>query len=85
MRLEHDPDADALYIYLRENPYAYGRELDDLRNVDYAMDNKPVGIELLNVSGGVLLDNLPEREAVEQLVLAHGIEIRTQPASSGKL
>ena len=81
MRLEHDPEANAVYVYLRELPYAYGRELDDSRNIDYAAGNEPIGIELLNVSLGVELTDLPEREAVGQVLRDNDITILAQPAA----
>lgn len=56
---ELDPDADALYIKLADKPYAYGEELDHERRVDYAEDRTPIAIELLTVSQGVNLRDLP--------------------------
>ena len=80
MRLEYDPDVHAVYIYLRELPYAFGENLDDSRRVDFAADHKPIGIELLNVHLGVDLGYLPEQEAVTRLLQQHGIKILTQSA-----
>jgi len=75
MRLEYDREADAVYIWLRDLPYAFGEDLDHARRVDYAADQKPIGIELLNVSKGVNLDDLPERPAVEKLLVEHHIRV----------
>ena len=77
MRLDYDEDADAVYIYLHEAPYAFGEDLDSERRIDYAPDGKPIGIELLNVSHGVNLDGAPQREAVSPLLAQHGIKIVT--------
>ena len=70
MRYEYDPEADALYIYLppEGRSYSYGRDLDPERRIDYAPDGVPVGIELLCVSRGVKLDDLPARDAVKQIL-----------------
>ncbi|MBI3796349.1 MAG: DUF2283 domain-containing protein [Deltaproteobacteria bacterium] len=70
MRYEYDSEADALYIYLppEDRPYSYGRDLDAERRIDYATDGVPVGIELLCVSHGVKLDDLPVRETVRQIL-----------------
>ena len=38
MRLEYDKEADAIYIKLSDMPYAYGKDLDDLRRIDYDAD-----------------------------------------------
>ena len=73
MRFEHDKEADALYIWLRELPIAFGVDLDHSRHIDYAADQKPVGVELLNVSKGVNLDDVPERASVERLLEEHRI------------
>jgi len=70
MRYEYDSEADALYIYLppEGRPYDYGRDLDAERRIDYAKDGAPIGVELLCVSRGVKLDDLPARETVRQVL-----------------
>ena len=68
MRIEYDVKADAIYIYLDDRPVDHTQKLDDLRYVDYARDDTPVGIELLCVSGGVVTNDLPERTQVESLL-----------------
>jgi uncharacterized protein YuzE len=73
MEFEYDPEADAVYIRLRDLPYAFGEDLDHARRIDYAADQKPIGIELLNVSHGVNLADLPARPEVDRLLAAHGI------------
>ena len=42
-RIEYDREADAVYIYLRDVPYAYGKDLDDLRRIDYDANDNPRG------------------------------------------
>ncbi len=71
----HDPEADAIYIRLRDLPYAFGEDLDRERRVDYGEDGKPIGIELLCVSQGVLLDDLPEAGKIELLLREQGVEV----------
>lgn len=68
MELKHDKQADAIYIYLSDKPYSYGKDLDDERRVDYASDNTPIGVELLNVSKGVNLDGLPRRAEIAKVL-----------------
>ena len=80
MHLEHDPEVNAVYIYLLDLPQAYTEELDDSRILDYAADDKPIGIELLNVQHGIILDGLPEREAVEKLLKEHGLKVLASPS-----
>ena len=59
MEVKYDSEADAIYVYLDNKPYVFGKELDDERRIDYATDNTPIGIELLDVSYGVNLTDLP--------------------------
>ena len=76
MRLEHDRDADAIYVWLRDGVVqAFGEHLDDSRYVDFGDDRRPVGVELLNVSRGVDTDGLPEREAIGRLLASHRVEV----------
>ena len=75
MRLEHDREAKAIYITLREGTYAYGEDLGSERRIDYDSSGVPLGIELLNVSQGVDLDDLPESEEVGRLLAAHDIPV----------
>ena len=75
MRVEYDERADAIYIRLRDAPYAYGKVLDDDRNIDYDADHAPIGVELLNVSLGVNPDDLPERDAIVRALDDHHIKV----------
>jgi uncharacterized protein YuzE len=75
MRIEYDVRADAIYIYLDDRPVDHTRKLDDLRYVDYARDDTPVGIELLCVSEGVVTNDLPKRTQVESLLEKRHIKI----------
>ncbi len=52
-------EVDAAYIYLRDLPYSFGESVDYRRRVDYAADHQPIGIELLYVSDGVNISDLP--------------------------
>ena len=74
MKLKHDKIADAIYIKLSNMPYAYGKDLDDLRRIDYASDNTPRGVELLCVSEGVNLDSLPHVDEVAKVLEAKRIK-----------
>ncbi len=64
LRVDYDREADALYVTLREAPCAYTRALGDFRNVDYAADDGPVGIEWLRVSEGVDLTDVPQAREI---------------------
>ncbi|MGI8968778.1 MAG: DUF2283 domain-containing protein [Chloroflexota bacterium] len=73
--IEYDWEANAVYIRLRDVPYAYGADLDHERRVDYGSDRQPIGIELTCVRGGVNLDNLPEAKVVARLLEKHKIPV----------
>ena len=75
MRVELDESVEAIYIHLRDIPYAFGEDLDDSRRIDFGADGQPIGIELLNVDLGVRTDGLPEREAIEKLLERYNIKV----------
>ena len=67
LRVEYDPAADALAIDFPgfgAGASAHMVRLDRDRALDYDADGRLVSIELLNVSQGVHLDDLPETEVV---------------------
>jgi hypothetical protein len=74
MKLKHDKIADAIYIKLSNMSYAYGKDLDDLRRIDYASDNTPRGVELLCVSKGVNVESLPRKSEIAEALEASGIK-----------
>ncbi len=68
MSFEYDKDADAIYIRFSSTEYAYGKDLDNERRIDYDSNGNPIGVELLCVSKGVILDDLPNRKEIEKLL-----------------
>jgi len=75
MHAEYDKNADAIYIYLYDKPVDHTEKLDDLRYIDYARDDTPVGIELLCVSDGVITNDLPQRARIEKLLEKYHIKL----------
>jgi len=75
MKIDHDTQADAMYIHLSNKPYAYGRDLDDWRRIDYSADNLPIGIELLNVSEGINGSDLPNFGELANDIKSYGIQV----------
>jgi uncharacterized protein YuzE len=73
--LRYDKEAGAIYLRLSDEPYAYGEELDPERRIDYATSGKPIGVELLCVSSGVDLRNLPAQEVISNLLAKHRIKV----------
>jgi uncharacterized protein YuzE len=74
MKIKYDREADAIYIYLSSKPYAYGKDLDDERRVDYTSDNTPMGVELLCASEGVNLEGLPNVDEIAEAIEGKGIK-----------
>lgn len=66
MKIEYDPEANALYITLREARIAETAEVTESLAVDLGEDGRPIGIEILDVRellgpeglGKVTLENL---------------------------
>lgn len=75
MRITYDPEADAVYVTLRDVPYAFGETLDPDRRIDYGRDRKPIGIELLNVHRGVNVADLPHAEEIARRLRDLGIPV----------
>ncbi len=73
MYIKYDKQADAVYILLSNKPYAYGKDLDNERRIDYDADGNPRGVELLCVSTGVIIDDLPNRVEIERALESRGI------------
>ena len=74
-RFEHDTEADAAYIRLSDHPYAFGVDLDPDRHIDYDAEGRPIGVELLNVSAGVNVRDLPRAPMIEHLLRQHDIRV----------
>lgn len=83
MKYKYDAEADAIYVYLSNKPYAYGKDLDEGRRIDYASDSTPIGVELLGVSEGVNIDGLPKKEAIAEVLEIKGIKIYTIETKRG--
>ena len=64
----YSEQADAAYVHLAEGQVATTESLDDLRMIDYSGDGRVIGIELLDVSDGVDLRDIPQRPLVEALL-----------------
>ena len=71
----YDDQADAIYIRLSDKEYCYGEELDRERRIDYAADGTLVGVELLCVSTGVDLRDLPQQKVIAELLAKHRIKV----------
>lgn len=49
MKITYDPDADAMYIYLKEGKSFKTKEVDDNTILDYDNKGNVIGIEILFV------------------------------------
>ena len=75
LKCTYDRKADAVYVYLANKPYCYTKPLDNMRYIDYALDDTPIGVELLGVSNGVNTDDLPNSREITQVL--ENMEIKT--------
>ena len=75
MEIKYDRKADAIYVQLSSAPYAYGKDLDSERRIDYDSHGKPRGIEITCVSQGVDLDDLPYSAELERRLKLHNIKL----------
>ncbi|HEY8694405.1 MAG TPA: DUF2283 domain-containing protein [Chloroflexota bacterium] len=81
MRVEHDPDADALYVHLSNGEYHHGEDLDAERRVDFAANGGAVGIEFLNVSRGIDLRGVPAQAEVARALEKLGLKVLSRSPS----
>ena len=72
-QVQVDHSADALYVRLHDAPVDETMEFGDLRNVDYSSDGDVVGVEFLEITAGIRLDGLPERQRLQVALSAHGL------------
>lgn len=62
MHYSYDPQADALYIYLRDDaPISETVQVDDRRNVDLDDQGQAVGIEVLSPGSSFQIQDLISR------------------------
>lgn len=72
----HDPEADAIYVYLPGDEVARSHSLDDLRVIDYSKSGSVVGVEFLGVGGGIDLQDVPFSDKVEKAIGDLGLGIK---------
>jgi len=58
MRVRYDEQVDILYIRLKETPYHESDEIREGFILDYDKDNNVIGIEILDASEYLSLDEL---------------------------
>jgi len=69
MRYIYDDEADALYVYLREDgEVARSVVVDEGRTIDFGPDGEPVGIEVLGASAGIHVSDLSRRFDLQEYV-----------------
>lgn len=58
MEISLDLEADALYVRFREGDFATNKKVDDETILDYDAEGRLLGIEVLNVSRRIPLEEL---------------------------
>jgi uncharacterized protein YuzE len=82
VKFDYDVEADAVYISLNNKTYAYGKDVDNQRRVDYSSDDTPIGIELLCVSRGVNIAGLPHSTEISRLLKSNNIKTHSASAKN---
>jgi uncharacterized protein YuzE len=75
LQVNHDPEANALYVLFSDRPYAFGEDIDHERRIDYTADGTPIGVELLCVDRGVDLTGLPHADRIAEALRPYDIRI----------
>ncbi len=63
----YDVDADALYINLRNGQVARQIEVSSTVVADVAADGAPIGVEVLNASAGLAVEEIASRLALNEI------------------
>jgi uncharacterized protein YuzE len=74
-KVRYDHEAQAIYVRLSDKAYAYGEDIDHERRVDYAADGTPVGVEFLCVDEGVDLSDIPQADAIADVLRPYDIRV----------
>ncbi len=78
VEVSYDPEADAIYVRFSEpEGRVRTKRIDDRRLVDYDENGSLVGVELLFVSQGVRLEDVPEADRIRDAMQSF-----PQPASA---
>lgn len=71
-RVNVNDAGDILYVRLSDAAIHTTREFGDYRMVDYDSQGHVVGVEFLQIAGGIDMDGLPENRRLQTVLLAHG-------------
>ena len=71
-----DSEAGSLYVRLNQSAVHRTRTFGDFRMVDYDAAGGIVGVEFLQINGGIELDGLPEYRRLHTALVAHGLRER---------
>jgi uncharacterized protein YuzE len=74
--VDYDAEADTIYVALQAADVDHTTSLDDHRLLDIASDGSLIGVEFIDVSGGVDTSDLPLRRHVEQLIVASRLPVK---------
>ena len=75
MEYQYDANTDCAYILINDLPHAYSKEADETRIIDYAKDGGVIGVELLYVSSGVDVSDLPYQSQISEFLDKHHIKV----------
>jgi len=73
--VKYDKEADMLCVRFSDESIDHTVPVDDLRRIDYSLDNPVVGLEFVDASGGVDLRDMPFRAKAEALLGDSGLDL----------
>ena len=74
MKFEYDRNVDAIYISINDVRHHHSQEIDESRFIDYGDNDVIRGVELLYVTSGVDLNDLPYQAEIKELLTQNGIK-----------
>ncbi len=74
---------DAAIRVFRDAPWPAMEIVDDYRNIDYATDGEPVGMESLGVSKSVTLASLPEQPIPRTQLMPFNLTVVVREQAKG--
>ena len=74
--ISYDRDTNALYVRLSGASVARTTSLDDFRMIDYSADGAVVGVEFIDVTAGVDLEDVPFHQKIEDIIGQSGLDIK---------
>ncbi|HLD05231.1 MAG TPA: DUF2283 domain-containing protein [Candidatus Nanoarchaeia archaeon] len=84
MRITYDPDADAMYIYLKEGTVDKTQEMGENTNIDLDKKGEVLGVEILFVKERSLLNDFKIENLVSSKKVSLDLTFLNNPGNKNK-